>query len=84
MPVRNLWYFNAQKGVYQNGFNKNCLSFQELKKNNVSTVVRVCEPSYKSDELESQGISVKDLAYDDGTPPPQIIVDNWFEVLRQK
>lgn len=57
---------------------------QELKKNNVSTVVRVCEPSYKTDELESQGIAVKDLAYDDGTPPPQQIVDNWLETLRQK
>lgn len=57
---------------------------QELKKNNVGTVVRVCEPSYKTDELESQGITVRDLAYDDGTPPPQHIVDEWLEVLRQK
>lgn len=56
---------------------------QELKKNNVSTVVRVCEPSYQTDELESQGIAVRDLAYDDGTPPPQNIVDDWLEVLRQ-
>lgn len=55
---------------------------QELKKNNVSTVVRVCEPSYKTDELESQGITVRDLAYDDGTPPPQNIVDEWLEFLR--
>lgn len=35
--------------------------------------MRVCEPSYKTDELNSQGISVRDLAYDDGTPPPQNI-----------
>ncbi|XP_031632343.1 protein tyrosine phosphatase type IVA 1 [Contarinia nasturtii] len=55
----------------------------ELKKNNVSTVVRVCEPSYKIDELESQGITVSDLAYDDGTPPPQRIVDEWLEILRK-
>lgn len=57
---------------------------QELKKNNVGTVVRVCEPSYKIDELEAQGIAVRDLAYDDGTPPPQRIVDEWIEVLRHK
>lgn len=57
--------------------------FQELKKNNVSTVVRVCEPSYKIDELESQGITVRDLAYDDGTPPSQWIVDEWLEILRK-
>ncbi|XP_055906192.1 PRL-1 phosphatase [Eupeodes corollae] len=55
----------------------------ELKKNNVSTVVRVCEPSYKTDELESQGIVVKDLAFEDGTPPPQNVVDEWFEILKQ-
>lgn len=57
---------------------------QELKKHNVSTVVRVCEPSYKIEELEAQGITVHDLAYDDGTPPPQRIVDEWIEVLRRK
>lgn len=57
---------------------------QELKKNNVGTVVRVCEPSYKIEELEAQGITVHDLAYDDGTPPPQRIVDDWIEVLRRK
>lgn len=56
----------------------------ELKKNNVSVVVRVCEPSYKVDDLESQGIKVRDLAYDDGTSPPQNVVDEWFEILRHK
>ncbi|XP_016983155.1 PRL-1 phosphatase [Drosophila gunungcola] len=56
----------------------------ELKKNNVNTVVRVCEPSYNTDELETQGITVKDLAFEDGTFPPQQVVDEWFEVLKDK
>ncbi|KAM8716446.1 hypothetical protein ACLKA7_003340 [Drosophila subpalustris] len=56
----------------------------ELKKNNVNTVVRVCEPSYNTDELEAQGITVKDLAFDDGTFPPQQVVDEWFEILKDK
>ncbi|XP_058981214.1 PRL-1 phosphatase isoform X2 [Musca domestica] len=56
----------------------------ELKKNNVNTVVRVCEPSYNTDELEAQGITVKDLAFEDGTFPPQNVVDEWFEILKQK
>lgn len=47
-------------------------------------MVRVCEPSYKTEELEAQNITVRDLAYDDGTPPPQRIVDEWIEILRQK
>ncbi|XP_037957899.1 protein tyrosine phosphatase type IVA 1 isoform X2 [Teleopsis dalmanni] len=56
----------------------------ELKKNNVNTVVRVCEPSYNTEELETQGIIVKDLAFEDGTFPPQQVVDEWFEILKQK
>jgi len=31
--------------------------------------VRVCEPTYKVDELKAEGIVVTDLAYDDGTSP---------------
>ena len=57
---------------------------QELKKNNVNTVVRVCEPSYNTMELEAQGITVRDLAFEDGTFPPQNVVDEWFEILKQK
>lgn len=56
----------------------------ELRKHGVSTVVRVCEPSYKIDELTKQGITVHDLAFDDGTFPPQNIVDEWFEILKQR
>lgn len=56
----------------------------ELKKNNVCTVVRVCEPSYKTDELKNEHITVRDLAFEDGTFPPNNIVEQWFEVLREK
>lgn len=44
---------------------------QELKNHNVKDVVRVCEPTYKVDELKQEGINVLDLEYEDGTPPPQ-------------
>lgn len=47
-------------------------------------VVRVCEPSYKIEELANQGIMVRDLAFEDGTFPPQNIVEEWFEILKQK
>ena len=33
-------------------------------------MVRVCEPSYKIEELKNEGINVTDLEFDDGTPPP--------------
>lgn len=57
---------------------------QELRKHNVCTVVRVCEPSYDTAPLQGEGIEVRDLAYDDGTFPPQSVVDDWFEILRDK
>ncbi|KAK9506948.1 hypothetical protein O3M35_008792 [Rhynocoris fuscipes] len=50
----------------------------------VKDVVRVCEPTYKIDELNSEGISVKDLVYDDGTSPPAEVVDEWFELLKTR
>ncbi|KAF5306045.1 hypothetical protein FQR65_LT00760 [Abscondita terminalis] len=57
---------------------------QELKKHNVSAVVRVCEPSYKIDDLNSLGIEVVDLVYDDGTFPPGEVVDEWFKLLKNQ
>lgn len=60
------------------------VSSQELKKHGVTAVVRVCEPSYKVDELRSEGIEVFDLAYSDGTSPPDEIVDEWFKLLKKQ
>lgn len=56
----------------------------ELKRHNVHVVVRVCEPTYNTEELRNVGISVVDLAYDDGTSPPNKVIDEWFEVLKTK
>ncbi|XP_023716798.1 protein tyrosine phosphatase type IVA 1 [Cryptotermes secundus] len=57
---------------------------QELKKHKVRDVVRVCEPSYKIEELKNEGINVTDLEFDDGTPPPVQIVEEWFELLKKR
>lgn len=43
---------------------------EELKKYDVGHVVRVCEPTYSTAKLESVGITVVDLHFADGTPPP--------------
>lgn len=50
----------------------------------MTAVVRVCEPSYKVDELNKVNIEVFDLSYDDGTFPPNKIVDEWFKVLKKQ
>lgn len=56
----------------------------ELKKHRVTAVVRVCEPSYNTDELEKESISFLDLEYEDGTFPPNEIVDAWFKLLKKE
>lgn len=50
----------------------------------MTAVVRVCEPSYKIDELATQNIEVFDLGYDDGTFPPTKIVEEWFKILKKE
>jgi len=57
---------------------------EELKKHNAKDVVRVCEPSYKIDKLEQEGVSVLDWQFDDGTVPPAAIIEDWFALLRRR
>ena len=51
------------------------LYLKEMKKHNVTSCVRVCEPTYESGDLENAGIKLHDMAYDDGTSPPQVRMD---------
>lgn len=60
------------------------LYIQELKKHNVFAVVRVCEPTYKTNELIANNIGVFDLVFEDGTSPSKEIIQEWFKILREK
>ena len=44
------------------------LSLKELKKHNAKDVVRVCDPTYKTDRLKTEGINVLVSFY--GRRPP--------------
>ncbi|XP_002738910.2 protein tyrosine phosphatase type IVA 1-like [Saccoglossus kowalevskii] len=55
---------------------------EELKKHEVKDVVRVCEPTYNTDILEKEGIRVLDFPFDDGAPPPNDVVEQWFNLLK--
>ncbi|KAK9889426.1 hypothetical protein WA026_004696 [Henosepilachna vigintioctopunctata] len=57
---------------------------QELKKHQVTAVVRVCQPSYKTEDLKNEGIEVYDLSFNDGTSPPKEVLEGWFKVLRKQ
>ncbi|KAI1290146.1 Protein tyrosine phosphatase type IVA 3 [Halotydeus destructor] len=57
---------------------------EELNKRNVKDVVRVCEPTYKTDLLKKDGVEVHDLQFDDGSPPPQEVVEKWFDIVKTR
>ncbi|CAH8657965.1 unnamed protein product [Dicrocoelium dendriticum] len=47
----------------------------------VNTLVRVCESTYDETLLEAAGIRVVGLEFEDGAPPPDPIVEHWFQLL---
>ncbi|XP_006885155.1 PREDICTED: protein tyrosine phosphatase type IVA 1-like [Elephantulus edwardii] len=57
---------------------------QELKRNGVTTIVRVCEATYNTDFLEQEGIQVFDWPFADGTAPSNQIVDQWLDLVKRK
>ncbi|XP_064597079.1 protein tyrosine phosphatase type IVA 2-like [Liolophura sinensis] len=57
---------------------------EELKKHGAKDVVRVCEPTYTTEKLRSQGIRVLDWEFDDGSPPPNKVVEDWFGLLKTR
>jgi len=57
------------------------LYIKEMKKHGVTDVVRVCEPTYLPAELQSAGISLHEMAYDDGQSPSADILDRWLTLV---
>jgi protein tyrosine phosphatase type 4A len=57
---------------------------EELKKHNAHDVVRVCEQTYSIDKLEGDGVRVVNYPFDDGSPPPSAVVDDWMKLLKTR
>ncbi|XP_077432669.1 protein tyrosine phosphatase type IVA 3-like isoform X2 [Vanacampus margaritifer] len=57
---------------------------EDLKRFGVTTVVRVCDITYDKTPLEKDGITVVDWPFDDGAPPPNVLVDDWLSLLKKK
>ncbi|KAG0246515.1 Protein tyrosine phosphatase type IVA 1 [Mortierella sp. GBA43] len=53
----------------------------ELKRNNVTDVVRCCEPTYSAETLLAESIVVHDWAFRDGAVPPTNIIKNWLQLV---
>jgi len=54
----------------------------ELKKQNVHTLIRACDPTYSVEPLRAAGITVLDLPFHDGGAPSDDVVERWLNVLR--
>ncbi|CAD5114663.1 DgyrCDS3712 [Dimorphilus gyrociliatus] len=57
---------------------------QDLKRVGVRDLVRVCPSAYSKEPIQAQGINVIDWPFDDGYPPPEKIVDQWFDLLKNR
>ncbi len=58
------------------------LLWQELVKENVVHVVRVCDPTYDKSKMQAVGIEVHDWPFADGDPPPDAIISNWLSLIK--
>jgi protein tyrosine phosphatase type 4A len=57
------------------------LYIKEMRKHSVTDLVRVCEPTYQTGELQNAGISVHNMEYPDGHSPPKDVIDEWLKVV---
>lgn len=62
------------------------LSFylEEFNRYNVTHVVRCCQPTYRTAQLNEQGIQVHDLPFKDGGVPPPNVVNEWLNLVDQE
>lgn len=59
------------------------LYLRELKKAGVTDIVRVCEPSYSSEEVVKSGINMHDIPFQDGQSPPDEVIKKWLKVVEK-
>ncbi|KAK5856985.1 hypothetical protein PBY51_010258 [Eleginops maclovinus] len=57
---------------------------EDLKNYGVNTLVRVCAATYDKTPVEQEGIHVLDWPFDDGSAPPDQLVDDWLNLLQTK
>mmetsp|Transcript_23183 Transcript_23183/g.55921 ORF Transcript_23183/g.55921 Transcript_23183/m.55921 type:complete len:232 (-) Transcript_23183:362-1057(-) len=60
------------------------LYIKECRRNDVTDIVRVCEPTYHGGELTSAGISLHEMAYEDGHSPPEPVLDRWLALVEDR
>jgi len=57
------------------------LYIKEMRKHSVTDLVRVCEPTYQTGELQNAGIAAHNMEYPDGHSPPKDVIDEWLRIV---
>lgn len=57
------------------------LYIKEMRKQSVTDIVRVCEPTYLAGELTTAGIQLHEMEYTDGTSPPKELIEKWLVLV---
>lgn len=61
------------------------LYIKECRKQGVTDLVRVCEPTYNGEvDLANAGITLHEMAYPDGTSPPVEVIERWLDLVYQR
>eukprot|EP00475_Leptophrys_vorax_P022699 TRINITY_DN30919_c0_g1_i1.p1 TRINITY_DN30919_c0_g1~~TRINITY_DN30919_c0_g1_i1.p1 ORF type:complete len:169 (+),score=33.37 TRINITY_DN30919_c0_g1_i1:155-661(+) len=57
---------------------------EQMQRNDVTALVRACEPTYSVIPVEEAKIHVEELAFADGEPPPEEVVAKWLRLVNQE
>ncbi|KAJ2157629.1 hypothetical protein GGF46_004374 [Coemansia sp. RSA 552] len=60
------------------------LYLKEFARLNVTDVVRVCQPTYTKERVESCNVQVHDLPFKDGDVPPSNVLKRWVELVNTR
>jgi protein tyrosine phosphatase type 4A len=60
------------------------LYLKELKRHNVTDLVRACEVTYRREAVEAAGIRVHELEFPDGESPDADVLDHWLDLVETR
>ena len=56
---------------------------KECKKHNVVEIVRIAEPTYDKEVVQSAGIGLHDMQFEDGASPEEDIIIAWTALVKK-
>ena len=56
---------------------------KEMTKHHVTDVVRVCEPTYPTTDLNNAGICIHEMEYKDGSSPSPQLIQTWLQLVEK-